>query len=80
MSEESDKYAKLVLSTDTKPSGAFAGQLIIETDTGKVYEWTGAEWLNTRTVTSIGNPATSVVIDGLYIYEAHCSAAHEVIR
>ena len=40
----SDKYTKVVLSTDTKPDGAFAGQLIIEQDTGLVYEWTGASW------------------------------------
>lgn len=40
----SDKYAKVILSTDTKPTGAFLGQLIIESDTGLVYEWTGADW------------------------------------
>ncbi len=40
----SDKYAKVVLSTDAKPSSAFSGQLIIEQDTGLVYEWTGASW------------------------------------
>ena len=40
----SDKYAKIILSTDTKPLGAFAGQLLIEQDTSLVYEWTGASW------------------------------------
>jgi hypothetical protein len=40
----SDKYAKVILSTDTKPVGAFLGQLIIESDTGLVYEWTGSGW------------------------------------
>ena len=40
----SDIYAKNILSTDDKPSGAFPGQLIIEQDTGDVFEWTGASW------------------------------------
>lgn len=40
----SDVYAKVVLSTDTKPIGAYSGQLIIESDTGKVYEWSGTTW------------------------------------
>jgi hypothetical protein len=42
----SDKYAKVILSTDTKPIEAFLGQLIIESDTGLVYEWAGTSWLN----------------------------------
>ena len=38
----SDIYSKEVLSTDTKPVNGFAGELIIETDTGAVYEWSGS--------------------------------------
>ena len=41
----SDIYAKVISSTDDKPEDAFAGQLIIEQDTGKVYEWSGFYWL-----------------------------------
>lgn len=37
----SDVYVKEVLSSDTRPDGAFSGQQIIETDTGFTYEWTG---------------------------------------
>jgi hypothetical protein len=44
----SDKYAKVIVSTDTKPIGAFIGQLIIESDTGLVYEWSGAGWCPRR--------------------------------
>lgn len=44
MKKGSDKYAKDLLSTATKPDGAFAGQLIIEKDTGNVFEWTGLSW------------------------------------
>ncbi len=44
MGQGSDVYAKVVLSTDTKPDGAFAGQLIIESDTKDVFEWAGTEW------------------------------------
>lgn len=46
MSVGSDKYVKVVLSTDTKPDGAFAGQLIIESDTGFVFEWSGTSWIS----------------------------------
>ena len=42
----SDKYIWAGLSTDTKPSTAFIGQKIIETDTGLVFEWTGSSWIN----------------------------------
>lgn len=44
----SDKYAKVILSTDTKPVGAFLGQLIIESDTGLVFEWGGSGWCPRR--------------------------------
>ena len=47
MKKGSDKYARVLLSTDAKPLGAFAGQLLIETDTGDTYEWTGASWQQT---------------------------------
>lgn len=40
----SSVYAWAGLSTDTKPAQAFIGQLIIETDTGFIYEWIGTEW------------------------------------
>ncbi|MCK5600852.1 hypothetical protein KAR91_03225 [Candidatus Pacearchaeota archaeon] len=40
----SDVYIWAGLSTDTKPTTAFIGQKIIETDTGLVYEWGGASW------------------------------------
>lgn len=46
MSTGSDKYAKVILSTDTKPVDAFPGQLIIEQDTGFVFEWSGASWIS----------------------------------
>ncbi len=42
--KDSDKYVKIVLSTDIKPSGAFPGEKIIESDTGLVYEWDGGNW------------------------------------
>ena len=47
MKRGSDKYARVLLSTDSKPIGAFAGQLLIETDTGDTFEWTGASWQQT---------------------------------
>jgi hypothetical protein len=51
MAVGSDKYAKVVLSTDTKPTGAFPGQLIIESDTGSAFEWDGTSW---RQITTAG--------------------------
>jgi hypothetical protein len=44
MEIDSDLYVKIILSTDAKPAGAFPGEKIIESDTGLVYEWTGANW------------------------------------
>lgn len=44
--EGSDVYVWSGLSTDTKPTKAFIGQLAIETDTGLVSEWTGSSWAN----------------------------------
>lgn len=44
MEIDSDKYIKIILSTDIKPSKAFPGEKIIESDTGLVFEWTGASW------------------------------------
>lgn len=40
----SDIYVWAGLSSDTKPTTAFIGQKIIETDTGLVFEWDGANW------------------------------------
>jgi hypothetical protein len=40
----SDIYSKEVLSTDTKPEKGHPGQLIIESDTGDIYEWTDSRW------------------------------------
>jgi len=45
MSDFSRDYAKVVLSTDTKPSGGHLGDKIIESDTGLVYEWDGDSWV-----------------------------------
>jgi hypothetical protein len=42
----SDKYVWAGLSTDTKPTKAFIDQKAIEMDTGLVFEWTGANWIN----------------------------------
>jgi len=46
MNRPSDTYAKVVLSSDDKPTGAFPGQLLIESNTGNIYEWSGSQWLN----------------------------------
>jgi len=40
----SNEYAWAGLSTATKPTDAFIGQLAIETDTGNKFEWTGLSW------------------------------------
>ena len=40
----SDKYIWAGLSSATKPSNAFIGSKVIETDTGLVYEWDGSNW------------------------------------
>ncbi len=40
----SDKYIWAGLSSAAKPSNAFIGSKVIETDTGLVYEWDGANW------------------------------------
>lgn len=60
MNKQSDLYIKIVLSSDTKPSGAFPGEYIIEKDTGDVYEWTGATW---QQITDAG--AIRVLIDNI---------------
>ena len=57
---ESDIYIKVVLSTDTKPSGAYPGQRIIEQDTGNIFEWSGSQWLiQTAGVSIRNNPITA---------------------
>ncbi|MCK5602182.1 hypothetical protein KAR91_09945 [Candidatus Pacearchaeota archaeon] len=40
----SDVYVWAGLSSATKPANAFIGAKAIETDTGLVYEWDGANW------------------------------------
>jgi hypothetical protein len=49
MADFSKDYAKVVLSTDIKPSGGFLGDKIIESDTGHVFEWDGDSWLQRTT-------------------------------
>lgn len=40
----SDVYIWAGLSTDTKPSKAFVGNKLVETDTGLIFEWSGISW------------------------------------
>jgi hypothetical protein len=40
----SDEYVWAGLSTATKPTDAYIGQIAIETDTGNKYEWIGTSW------------------------------------
>jgi hypothetical protein len=62
----SDVYAWAGLSTDTKPTDAFIGQLAIETDTGNKYEWTGLSWQlvsASGSVTTTGASLSTAVAD-----------------
>jgi hypothetical protein len=67
----SDKYAKIVLSTDTKPVGAFPGQLIIESDTGLTFEWTGAGWKQRIGGVEIDDLVKSVPTTGTFHHLGH---------
>ena len=67
----SDAYIWAGLSTDTKPSKAFIGQKIIETDTGLVYEWTGSGWCRRLEGVDIDPLVKSVPVTSTFHHLGH---------
>ena len=68
----SDKYIWAGLSTDTKPSTAFIGQKAIETDTGIVFEWDGANWC-----ARIGGVEIDTLVKSIPVTETFHHLGHE---
>jgi hypothetical protein len=71
MEIDSDKYIKIILSTDTKPSKAFPGEKIIESDTGLVFEWTGGNWCHRLDGVDIDPLVKSVPTTGTFHHLGH---------
>lgn len=67
----SDKYVWSGLSTDTKPAKVFIGQLVIETDTGLVFEWSGSGWSKRLDGVDIDALVSSVPTTGTFHHLGH---------
>lgn len=67
----SDNYIKVILSTDTKPSGAYPGQKLIESDTGLVYEWDGSSWCSRMGGVEIDSLVKSIPTTGTFHHLGH---------
>lgn len=67
----SNIYAWAGLSTDAKPANAFIGQKVIETDTGLVFEWDGANWCPRISGVEIDSLVKSIPTTGTFHHLGH---------